>query len=118
MVFDAGQLRESLQVQAAAGMSAGIYSARNYWTSAAGNTAEFSYLPLWDARYLSRNAPWPEDVLGSGTSRPWVAYGGWTAPVMWQWINTVEFCGHTVDKNVYDREAPKRLPFWVMEGEP
>jgi hypothetical protein len=110
--FNAQQVHDCLAVQAQANVRAMMYTARGYWTSAAGNTTQFSHLQLIDARFLPEGSPWPSSTDGAGTSRPFVAYGGWSKCHQWQWHNTTTLCNHSVDLNVYDAR-----PFFIHEGE-
>jgi N-acetylmuramoyl-L-alanine amidase-like protein len=112
--FDAVQLRQALQLQAEADIPAGIYTRKNFWESATGNTSEFSHLPLWDARYLPAGSPWPTRLDGAGTSRPFLPHGGWSTCASWQWHNTTEVCGHSVDLNIHEPPPEPRRKRWAI----
>ena len=97
------QVREAIGECDLVGMPTGIYTRRFYWRDMAGNTPEFSYLPLWDATYKA-SAPIPLWHLEPQDMSGFIPYGGWNRALIHQWHNTTNLDGIGVDLNV--REAP------------
>ena len=82
-------------VAACEGIACGIYTSRYWWQSATGDTTEFAHLPLWDARYVTREGePVPQ----------FVPYGGWTGALTTQWRANVTLCGVNVDLDVREED--------------
>jgi len=110
----------------AASYQAGIYTGRYKFPERVGNTQVFARLPLWHADYINR-APTQADFDA------WQGYNGWTRPLIWQWGDTQDFGGHSVDMNTMevddvakehyeneldDRRARELFTFWTMQIPP
>lgn len=108
--FQPGQLAECVRICDEAGMPCGIYTGRWWWTSHGQNNTDFSYLPLWDAAYLSE-APVPDlSRMPQDVNLGFRPYGGWSTRDIWQWHNTTALCGHSVDLNVLESLVPEPGP--------
>lgn len=89
-------------VAACADILPGIYTRQNFWESNV-NSSEFSYLDLWTAEYFTdKHQP---------SVTEFVSYGGWKAPLMWQFLNTHMDNGFSVDSSIrYDEAPPPPAP--------
>ncbi len=100
-----------------AGREPRIYASPSSWATIMGDTARYSDRKLWLARYLLRyqrpdgfyypgfDAAFPKYALGNSR------IGGWDIDdlVGWQTTGTVpDFCGESVDSNVFHRNAFKQ----------
>jgi hypothetical protein len=72
------------------GYNIGIYTNYYQWSPITGNTAQFSYLPLWYAHYD-----------GNPSFSDFFSFGGWSYPNIKQYAGDVNLCGAGVDKNYY-----------------
>lgn len=90
---------EAVNAVEAAGYEAGIYTGRWWWIPYTGNSRRFAHLALWDAYYIHRLPDFDA----------WLPYGGWTRPEIWQWHDTTDLCGHSVDLNSLEDLAPPIL---------
>ncbi len=59
-----------------------IYTSSSMWAKLMGGTTDYAHLLLWDASY------------GDEPFRP---YGGWTRRAIWQYQETTDLCGTSVD---------------------
>lgn len=94
------QLLECVRICEQAGMPTGIYTGRWWWQPNTGDSQAFKNLPLWHAEYTAPDGeagPRPDLAPALSSFKP---YGGWTKPTIWQFQNTHQFCGHSVDLNV------------------
>lgn len=108
-------LLECVDICNRAGMPCGIYTGRWWWVSHGRNVNTFSHLPLWDAHYVTQGATpdWPLMPQSMEGFRP---YGGWDSARIWQWQDTTNFCGHSVDLNVLELVDRPPIPE-PIEGE-
>ncbi len=95
-------------VAAAGDFPCGIYTGRWWWLPSTGDTAAFSYLPLWHAEWTAS----PDLLPDLDRFRP---YGGWSRPLLWQFQGTTQLCGVGVDLNL--REATPPAPARPLAGE-
>lgn len=102
--YQESQLVECVRICREAGIEPGIYTGRWWWIPRTGNSQAFAHLPLWHAQYISE-APGTNVNLrvDFDTFEP---YGGWTRPEIWQIQNTSTLCGHSVDLNQIEADAP------------
>lgn len=75
-------IRDAVRQVQAAGLVAGIYTARWWWVPATGDTSEFAYLPLWVAQY---DAAPDLDVF--------TPFGGWSRPAIKQYASDATLAG-------------------------
>ena len=88
--FTEAKLQAAVDVVQAAGLPCGIYTAPWWWNNKGGGSTAFSGLPLWHAGYVDSEPDFDS----------FQPYGGWARPLVWQWRNTHDFCGHSIDANV------------------
>jgi len=82
------QLQGQLDKVTNAGLRAGIYTAKWWWSSGIGNGFEFAKYPLWHAIYTGNGSPVPNP-----------GFGGWTSAEIHQYTSTRELCGRGRDAN-------------------
>ena len=101
------QLRDCATICEQAGLPTGIYTGRWWWAPQTNNSHSFAQLPLWHAQYLGQ-APTPDLSKLPRDFSSFVPYGGWTTPTIWQWWNTTNLCGHSVDLNAMEDDVPSQ----------
>lgn len=113
--FDPAQLDECIAICQAAGMPTGIYTGRWWWVPQTGNSNRYSDLPLWHAEYRTPEGQ-PASIIVPDLSG-FQPYGGWQSPAIWQYQNTSQLCGHSVDMNAILEEPEAGGPPVTPEEE-
>lgn len=85
------ELAECVTAVQDAGLNAGIYTGRPWWTDKMGNSHDFSHLPLWHSDYGANDAT-KEPVTK-------VSYGGWTDVAIHQYTSQYPIAGMLLDAN-------------------
>lgn len=92
-----GLIAEAVEATAAAHLQPGIYTGRPFWVDRTGNSTAFAHLPLLHADYGPFLHPYDFDNLPDLDA--WRPYGGFELHT-WQFHNTTDLCGFSVDLNL------------------